>query len=86
MITMINKNGNQPVSFGDWEFYYEGFDATNPQKTGKSKARDSRSNDLFALLKNSTENNNNGLVVGENEPNSNNDDRNSIPAKAPCCQ
>ena len=85
MITMINKNGDQPVSLEDRESYYEAFEAINLPKIGKSEARVSRSYGLSASLKNSTENNKNGPVVGENGPISNNDDGNGIPAKGLCC-
>ena len=34
---MIKKYGDQPVSLGDRESYYEGFNTTYPQKQGKTK-------------------------------------------------
>lgn len=37
MITMINKYGDQPVSLGDRESYYEEFNTTDLQKQGKTK-------------------------------------------------
>ena len=41
---------------------------------------------MSALLKNSTENNNNGPVVGEKRPITNNEGGNNTPAKVPCYQ
>ena len=37
MITMIKKYGDQPVSLGNRESYYVGFNTTYPQKQGKTK-------------------------------------------------
>ena len=88
MTTMINKNGDQPVSLGDRDSYYEDFEthAGNLPKGEKGKTGDTHSDDLSALLKNSTENNNNGPTVGQKRPITNNDGGNSTPAKVLCCQ
>ena len=60
MVTIINKNGDQPVSLGDKDSYYEDFD-TKDLKGEKAKTSD----DLSALSKNSTENKKNGPAVGQ---------------------
>ena len=86
MITLINKNGNQPMSLGDWDSYYEDFEANNLPKGEKGKTGDTKSDDLSALFKDSAENNNNGAVVGQKRPITNNDGGNNTPAKVPCCQ
>ena len=55
-------------------------------KEKKEKYEKYHSDDLFALFKNRTENNNNGPVVGEKTPVTNNDGGNKPPAKVLCCQ
>ena len=60
MVTMINKNRDQPVSLGDKDSYYEDFD-TKDLKGEKAKTSD----DLSALSKNRTENKKNGPAVGQ---------------------
>ena len=59
MITLINKNGDQTMSLGDRNSYYENFETKNLPKGEKGKTGDTHSNDLSALFKNSAENNNN---------------------------
>ena len=39
MITMINKNGDQPVFLGNRDFYYTDFEANNLPKGEKCKRR-----------------------------------------------
>ena len=80
MLTLINKNGDQPMSLGDRDSNYEDFE-TNDLPKG-----DTHSDDLSALFKNSAENNNNGAVVDQKRPITNNDGGNNTPTKAPCCQ
>ena len=41
---------------------------------------------MSALLKNSTENNNNGPIVGQKRPITNSDGGNNTQVKFPCCQ
>ena len=86
MITLINKNGDQPMSIGDRDSYYEDFEANNLPQGEKGKTGDTQSDDLSALFKDSAENNNNGAVVGQKRPITNNDGGNNTPAKVPCCQ
>ena len=57
MITLIIKTGDQPMSLGDRDSYYEDFETNNLSKGQKGKTGDTNSNDLSALFKNSTENN-----------------------------
>ena len=65
MITMINKMEIKCVlSAGDRDSYYEYFETNNLPKGEKCKTGNTHSNYWFALLKNSTENNNNDPVVG----------------------
>ena len=82
---MINKNGDQPMSLGDRDFYYEDFETNNLPKGEKGKTGDTHSDDLAELFKNSTENNN-GAVVGQKRLITNNDGGNNNPAKVPYCQ
>ena len=86
MITLINKIGDQPVSVGIRDSYYEDFVTDNLPKEEKSKTGDTQSVNFSSLFKNSAENNNNGAVVGSKRPITNIDGANSIPAKAPCRQ
>ena len=87
MITLINKNGVQPMSLGDRDSYDEDFETNNLPKADKGKTGDTRSHNLSALVKNSAENNNNdGEVVGQKRPITNNDGGNNTPAKFPCFQ
>ena len=86
IITLINKNGDQPMSLGDRDSYYEDFEASNLPKGEKDKTGDTQSDDLSALFKDSAENNNNGAVVGQKRPITNNDGGKNTPAKVPCCQ
>ena len=51
MITLINKNGDQPMSSGDRGSYFENFEATNLPRAEKGKAGDTHSDDLSALFK-----------------------------------
>ena len=62
MITLMYKNGDQPMPLGDRNSYYEDFEANNLSKAEKGKTH---SHDMSALFKNSAENNNNGAVVGQ---------------------
>ena len=39
MITMINKNGDQPMCFGDRDSYYEDFETNNLPEGGKRQNR-----------------------------------------------
>ena len=71
---------------GDRDSYYEDSEINNLSKEEKGKARNSHSNDLSALLKNSAENNNNDPVVGQKRPITNSDGGNNTPANVPCCQ
>ena len=41
---------------------------------------------MFVVLQKSTENNNNGPLVGQKRPITNNDGGNNTVAKVPCCQ
>ena len=86
MITLINKNGDQPISLGDRDSYYEDLETNNLLKGEKDKTGDTHSDDLSSLLKNSIENSNNGAVIGQKRPITNNDGGNNSPAKVPCCQ
>ena len=86
MITTRNKNGDQPVSLGDTDSYYEDFETNNLPKGEKGKIGDTHSDELSALLKNSTKNNNNGQAVGQKRPITNDDGGNNTPAKVPYCQ
>ena len=86
MITLINKNGDQPMSLGARDFYYEDFKANNLSKGEKGKTGDTQSDDLSALFKDSAENNNNGAVVGQKRSITNNDGGNNTPAKVLYCQ
>ena len=86
MITLINKNGIQPMSVGDRDSYDEDFETNNLPKADKEKTGDTCSHNLSALVKNSAENNNNdGEVAGHKRPITN-DGGNNTPAKVPCCQ
>ena len=87
MITMINKMEIKCVlSAGDRDSYYEYFETNNLPKGEKGKTGDTHSDDLFALLKNSTENINNEPVVGQKRPIPNNGGGNNTPEKVLCCQ
>ena len=86
MITIINKNGDQPMSLGYRDSYYKDFETNNLPKGEKEKTGDTHSNDLSALFKNNTEKNNNKAAVGQKRPITNNDGANNTPAKVPCCQ
>ena len=86
MITLINKIGDQPMSVGIRDSYYEDFATDNLPKGEKSKTGDTHSDNLSSLFKNSAENNNNGAVVGSKRPITNNDGASSTPAKASCRQ
>ena len=57
---------------GDKDSYHEDLEASNLLKGEKGKTRDTHSNDLSPLFKNSTENNNDGSVVGQKRPITNN--------------
>ena len=85
MITMIHKNGDQPVSLGDRDFFCKDFETNNLPKGEKGKRLDTHSHDLSLLLKNSTENNNNGPAVGQKRPITNNDGGYRTPAEVPYC-
>ena len=74
------------MSLGDRDSYYEDFETNNLPKGEKSKTGDTHSNDLSALIKNSTENDNNGPVVSQKRPINDNDGGSNTPAKVPCCQ
>ena len=63
MITLINKNGDQPVPLGDRNSYYEDLETNNLPKAEKGKTGDTHSYELPALFKNNAENNNTGAVV-----------------------
>ena len=65
MITLINKNGDQPMSLGDRDSYYEDFETNNLPKAEKGKTGNTHFHDLSALFKNSAENNNHGPAVGQ---------------------
>ena len=67
------------MSLGDRDSYYEDCETNNLPKG------DAHSADLSVWFKNSAENNN-GAVVGQKRPITNNDGGNNTPAKAPCCQ
>ena len=82
MITMINKNGDQSMSLGDRDSYYEGFETNNLRKGEKGKTGDTHSGDLSALFKNSTDNNN-GEVVGQKRRITNNDGSNNKSSMLP---
>ena len=87
MITLTYKNGDQPMPLGDRNSYYEDFEINNLSKAEKGKTGDTHSNDMSALFKNSAEkNNNNGAVVGQKRPITNNHGGTNTPAKVPCCQ
>ena len=87
MITLISKNGVQPMSLGNRDSYDEDFETNNLPKAEKGKTGDTRSHNMSALVKNSAENNNNdGEVVGKERPIINNDGGTNTPAKVPCCQ
>ena len=86
MITLINKNGDQPMSLGDRDSYSEDFETNNLPKGEKGKTGDTNSDDLFALIKDSAENNDDGAVVGQKKSITNNNGGNNTPAKVPCCQ
>ena len=86
MFTLINKNGDQPMSLGDRDSYYEDFEANNLPKGEKGKTGDTQSDELSALFKDSAENHNNGAVVGLKRPITNNDGSSNTPAKVPCFQ
>ena len=86
MITRINKNGDQPMSLEDRNSSYEDFETNDLPKGEKGKTGDTHFDDLSVLFKNSAENNNNGPVVGQIRPITNNDGGNNTPAKVPCCQ
>ena len=62
MITLINKNGDQPVPLGDRNSYYEDLETNNLPKAEKGKTGDTHSYELPALFKNNAENNNTGAV------------------------
>ena len=54
MVTLINKNGDQPLYLGERDSYYENFETNNLQKGEKGTTGDTHSDDLSVLLKNST--------------------------------
>ena len=56
------------------------------QKIEKYKAGNSDSDDLPVLLKTSAENGNNGPVIGQKRPISNNDELNNVPENVLCCK
>ena len=85
MITFINKNGDQSMSLGDRDSYYEDFETNNLPKAEKGKTGDTHSDELSVLFKNSAENNN-GAVVGQKRSITNNDGGTNTPAKVSCCQ
>ena len=67
--------------------YYEDLQTNNLPKTENGKTGDTQSDDLYALFKNSAENNNNNrAVVGHKRPITNNDGGANTPAKVPCCE
>ena len=47
MITMINKNGDQPVSLGDRDSYYEDSETNILAKGEKGKKGDTHSDDFL---------------------------------------
>ena len=51
MITLINKNGDQPMSLGDRGSYFENFESNNLPRAEKGKAGDTHSDYLSALFK-----------------------------------
>ena len=65
--------------------YDEDFEKNKLPKAEKGKTGHIHSDDLPVLLKYSTENNNNGSVVGQKRPITNNDCDNNTPVKDPCC-
>ena len=73
MITLMYKNGDQPMPLGDRNSYYDDFETNNLSKAEKDKTGDTHSNDMSVLFKNSAENNNNGAVVDQERPITNND-------------
>ena len=91
MITLINQNGDEPMYLGDRDSalslnYYEDLQTNNLPKIENGKTGDTQSDDLYALFKNSAENNNNRAVVGHKRPITNNDGGANTPAKVPCCE
>ena len=82
---MINKSGDEPLSSGDSDPYYEDFETNHLSKGEKGKTGDTHSDDLSTLFKNSTENIN-APLVDQKIPITNNDGGNNTPAKVPCCQ
>ena len=88
MITLMNKNEDQPMFLGDRDSYYKDFETDDLPKGEKGKRGDGESDGFSALFKNSTENNNSGAVVGQtnnDKPITNNDSGNNTPTKVPCC-
>ena len=83
---MINKNGNQPCLQEIGTLIIKILRQITYPKEKKEKYEKYHSDNLFALFKNRTENNNNGPVVGEKTPVTNNDGGNKPPAKVLCCQ
>ena len=51
MITFINKNGDQPMSLGERDSYYEDFQTNTLPKGEKGKIGDIHSDDLSAFFK-----------------------------------
>ena len=74
------------MSLEDRYSYDEDFETNNLPKAEKDKTEDTHFNDLSALFKNIVENNNNGAVVGQKKPITNNDSGTNTPKKIPCCQ
>ena len=74
------------MSLGDRDSYYEEFETNNLPRVEKGKTGDTHSDDLSTLFKNSAENNNNGAVVGQERPITNNDVGANTQAKVPRCQ
>ena len=86
MITLINKNRDQPMSLRDRDSYYEDFEKNNLPKVEKDDTGDTHSDGLSAFFKKSAENNNIGAVIAQKRPITNNDSGASTPAKVPCRQ
>ena len=84
MITLINKNRDQPTSLRDRDSYYEDFEKNNLPKVEKDDTGDTHSDGLSAFFKKSAENNNIGAVIAQKRPITNNDSGASTPAKVPC--
>ena len=74
------------MSFGDRDSYCKDFETNNLPKAEKGKTGDNHSDDLSALFTNSAENNNNGAVVDQKGPFTNDDGGTNTQAKVPHCQ